>query len=100
MIVADFNGDNYPDVLVGGNDYSYELGTGFYDSNKGIVLLNKGKRQEKGTPAFEVLGPSQSGMLLQGMLESLLYFKGDTSIVVAGFNRAKATVFEHTNIKY
>jgi hypothetical protein len=62
--------------------------------------LNKGKRQEKGTPAFEVLGPSQSGMLLQGMLESLLYFKGDTSIVVAGFNRAKATVFEHTNIKY
>jgi hypothetical protein len=30
------------------------------------------------------------------MVESLLYFKGDTSLVVAGFNRAKAVVFEHS----
>jgi hypothetical protein len=99
MIVDDFNGDHYPDILLGGNDYSYELGTGYYDANKGIVLLNKGKQQEKGKPTFEVLRPSQSGILLQGMLESLIYIKGDTSLVVAGFNRAKATVFEHINVK-
>jgi hypothetical protein len=30
------------------------------------------------------------------MVESLLYFKGDPSLVVAGFNRAKTTVFEIT----
>jgi enediyne biosynthesis protein E4 len=95
MIVQDFNGDNYPDVLVGGNDYTYDVSTGYYDANKGIVLLNKGKNQEKGKPFFEVLSPSQSGILLQGMVESLLYFKGDTSLVVAGFNRAKVSVFEH-----
>ncbi|MEI8224508.1 MAG: VCBS repeat-containing protein [Bacteroidota bacterium] len=97
IIVQDLNGDNYPDVLIGGNDYSYDVPTGYYDANKGIVLLNKGNKQEKGKPAFEVLTPSQTGMLLQGMVESLLYFKGDTSLVVAGFNRAKVAVFEHTH---
>jgi len=94
MIVQDFNGDGYPDVLVGGNDYTYDVATGYYDANKGIVLLNKGEKQEKGKPSFDVLSPSQSGILLQGMVESLLYFKGDTSLVVAGFNRAKTDVFE------
>jgi hypothetical protein len=95
MIVQDLNGDGYPDVLLGGNDYTYDVSTGYYDANKGIVLLNKGVKQEKGKPAFEVLSPSQSGLLLQGMVESLLWFKGDTSLVVAGFNRAKVSVFEH-----
>ena len=99
MIVRDFNGDNYPDVLIGGNDYTYNVSTGFYDANKGLVLMNKGKNREKGKPAFDVLSPSQSGILLQGMLESLLYFEGDTSLVVAGFNRAKVSVFESLNKK-
>jgi len=94
MIVQDFNGDGYPDVLIGGNDYTYNVSTGYYDANKGIVLLNKGKNQEKGKPVFDVLSPAQSGILLQGMVESLLYLKGDTSLIVAGFNRAKSTVFE------
>jgi hypothetical protein len=94
MIVQDFNEDGWPDVLIGGNDYSYDVSTGNYDSNKGIVLVNKGKNQEKGKFPFDVLPPAQSGIVLQGMVESLLYFKGDTSLVVAGFNRAKASVFE------
>jgi hypothetical protein len=95
MIVEDFNGDGWPDILIGGNDYSYDVSTGNYDSNKGIVLLNKGTKQEPGKFPFDVLSPSQSGIVLQGMVESLLYFKGDTSLVVTGFNRAKASVFEH-----
>jgi enediyne biosynthesis protein E4 len=97
MIVHDFNGDGYPDVLVGGNDYTYNVSTGYYDANKGLVLMNKGKKREMGKPSFDVLTPSQSGILLQGMLESLLYFEGDTSLVVAGFNRAKVSVFESLN---
>ena len=97
MIAEDFNGDNWPDVLLAGNDYSFDLSTGYFDANKGIVLLNEGKKKEKGNHQFKILSPSQSGILLQGMVESLLYFKGDTSIVVAGFNRSKVSVFE--NIK-
>jgi hypothetical protein len=94
MIVQDFNGDDYPDVIIGGNDYTYDVATGYYDANRGIVLMNKGKRLEKGKPSFEVLTPSQSGILLQGMVESLLYFNGDPSLVVAGLNRSQAVAFE------
>lgn len=90
MIVRDFNGDSYPDVLAGGNDYTYDVSTGYYDALKGLLMLSKGKNR-----AFDVLSPSESGILLQGMVESLLYFDGDTSLVVAGINRGKAFVFEH-----
>ncbi len=96
MIVQDLNDDGFQDLIIGGNDYTYDVPTGYYDANKGIVLLNNGKKQEKGKPSFDLLTPSQSGMFLQGMVESLLYFKGDTSLVVAGFNREKVGVFEHT----
>jgi hypothetical protein len=95
MIVSDFNGDKYPDVLVSGNDYTYDIATGYYDANKGIILLNNGKKLNNGMPSFEILTPAQSGMLLQGMVESLLYFEGDTSLVVVGMNRAKVEVFKH-----
>jgi enediyne biosynthesis protein E4 len=94
MIVQDFNNDTWPDVLTAGNDYTYNLSTGYFDANKGLLLINKGKKQVKNQSSFEVLGPSGSGILLQGMVESLLYLKGDTSIVVAGINRSKAIVFK------
>jgi len=90
MIAQDFNGDNYLDVLVAGNDYTYDVSTGYYDANKGIILLNRGKDQQ----SFDIITPAHSGLLLNGMVESLLYFKGDTPLVVAGINRAKVAVFE------
>jgi hypothetical protein len=89
-IIRDLNGDGYTDILLGGNDHTYNVSTGYYDANKGMVLLSKGEKQ-----SFEILAPSQSGILLNGMLESLLYFEGDTSIIVAGCNRSKVTVYEH-----
>ena len=89
MIVKDLNGDSYPDVIVGGNDYTYDVSTGYYDALKGIVMLSKGKEQ-----SFDVLPPSKSGLLLQGMIGSLLWFDGNPSLVVAGFNRAKTDVYK------
>ena len=95
MITGDFNGDNWPDVLVTGNDYTYDLSSGYYDANKGIVLINTGRKTNENEPAFKILEPSRSGFFLQGMVESLLWFKGDTALVVAGINRGKAVIFEH-----
>jgi hypothetical protein len=92
MIVSDFNDDNYPDVLCAGNDYTYDVSTGYYDANKGVILLSNGKKQ-----SFDVMPPSKSGLLIQGMVESLMYFEGDTSLVVAGINRAKTVVFKKIN---
>jgi len=90
IIVQDLNNDGYADVIAAGNDYTYDISTGYYDALKGLVLISKGKSQ-----TFDVLPPSVSGLLLQGMVESLLYFKGDTSLLVGGINRGKAVVFEH-----
>jgi hypothetical protein len=95
MIVKDFNGDNYPDVLISGNDYTYDIATGYYDANKGFLLLNKGAKKEKGDKeTFDVLSPSQTGLLLKGMVQSLECFDGDTMLIVAGMNREKASVFK------
>ena len=89
MIVRDLNDDSYPDVICAGNDYTYDVSTGYYDASKGMVLLSKGKKQ-----SFDILPPSESGLLLQGMVESLLFIDGDTSLVVAGINRDKIAVFK------
>ncbi|MEN8117204.1 MAG: VCBS repeat-containing protein [Bacteroidota bacterium] len=88
MFVRDFNSDNIPDVLISGNDYTYDVATGYYDANKGFVLISKGKDQ-----SFDILPASKSGILLNGMIQSLNIFEGDTSFVVAGINRKKSTVF-------
>ena len=89
MIVRDLNNDKWPDVIVAGNDYTWDVSTGYFDALKGLVLLNR-----KDGRSFDVLTPSESGLMLNGMVQSLLYFEGDPSLVVAGINRAKALVFE------
>lgn len=88
VLVRDFNNDSYPDVILAGNDHTYDISTGYYDANKGIVLLSKDNR-----PFAELLTPSQSGLMLHGMVESLLYLEGETPLIIAGFNRDKASVF-------
>jgi hypothetical protein len=87
MIVKDLNGDKYPDIIAGGNDHTYDISTGYYDALKGIVLLSDGSH------SFKALAPSQSGLLLNGMVESLLYLDDDTSLVIGGINRRKAVVY-------
>jgi len=89
MVAADLNDDKFPDLIIAGNDYSYDVATGYFDANKGIVLINNG---DKAT--FTILQPSKSGLLLNGMVQSLLFVKGDTSLVVAGINRSKVEVFK------
>ncbi len=89
MISTDLNGDKFPDLLLAGNDYSYDVATGNFDANKGMVLINNGDKS-----TFTVLPPSKSGLLINGMVQSLLFIKGDTSLVVAGINRSKVEVFK------
>ncbi len=88
MIVRDFNHDSLPDVILAGNDYTYEVSTGYFDANKGLVLFSK-----EGKPLCNLQKPPQTGLMLQGMVESLLYFDGDKPLVIVGFNRAKAEAF-------
>lgn len=99
MVVDDFNGDNLPDILITGNDYTYTPSIGNFDAGKGLLLLNRGSQRKTGESAFKIVEPSQSGFVLQGMVESLLDFRGDTSIIVAGINRARVEVYEYKGKK-
>ena len=88
MIIKDFNHDGYPDVILAGNDHSYDISTGYYDANKGLLLLSKNNQ-----PLKDLHTSSRSGLLLHGMVGSLLFMEGDTPLVMAGLNRRKARVF-------
>lgn len=89
MLVDDFNDDQIQDVLVAGNDHTYDVSTGYYDASKGLILLGTN------TQSFTILPPAQSGLLLNGQVESLIYLKGDTSYLVSGINRRGLAVFRH-----
>ncbi len=87
-IVHDFNNDRYPDVILAGNDHTYDIGTGYYDANKGLLLMSK-----NGQAISDIITPSQSGLVLNGMVESLLYLKGASPLIIAGINRDSVQVF-------
>jgi enediyne biosynthesis protein E4 len=87
MLAHDFNNDGFTDVLVTGNDHSYDVSTGKYDANKGIVLLGTGKK------TFKVVMPNESGLFLQGQVETLLLINGDRPLIIAGINRSKMAAY-------
>jgi hypothetical protein len=87
-LIKDFNDDGYPDLLMAGNDHTYDIGTGYYDANKGLLLMSN-----EGNALSRVVPPSESGIVLHGMVESLLYLDGDESLIVAGINRDSALVY-------
>ena len=82
MIIRDFNRDGYPDVLLAGNDHTFDISTGYYDANKGLLYMSG-----EGKPLNRMLPPSESGIVLNGMVESLLYLDGKWPLIVAGINR-------------
>ena len=81
-VIRDFNGDGIPDLLLAGNDHTFDIGTGYYDANKGLLLMS-----EDATPLKKLLTPAESGMILQGMVESLLFLDGEKPLILAGMNR-------------
>jgi hypothetical protein len=80
-VVTDLNADGLPDVILTGNDHTFDVSTGYYDASKGFVLVSA-----NGKPIASLLKPSESGLALQGMVESLLYLEKDR-LLVAGINR-------------
>lgn len=88
ILIRDFNGDKKPDLFLAGNDHSFDVSTGFFDANRGIVLLNQGAR------IYQTLLPSVSGLGLRGQVGSLEYFDGTPSLLVIGINREPVQVYE------
>ena len=97
ILVHDLNSDSLPDIIAAGNDYSWDLATGYIDGNKGLLLMNEtGSKGGKGNISLKATGPSESGFLVNGMAGSMLWMEGKNPLLVVGINRSKALVFEHS----
>jgi hypothetical protein len=91
MLVHDFNGDGIDDALLAGNDHSFDVSTGIYDANKGLILLGSRTRD------IAALPPARTGLVLNGQVESLLLFTGDQPFIIAGINRRDAVTYKLVN---
>jgi hypothetical protein len=87
MLVQDFDGDKFLDVLITGNDHSFDVSTGYYDASRGILLKGTG------TKSFETLLPAKSGFCVRGQVESLVYMPGETPLILVGINKNKLETF-------
>jgi len=80
MVVDDFDDDGNLDVLINGNDYGTEVGTGRYDAMNGLLLKGDGKG------GFSPLSILQSGIYIPGngkALVKLLSASGDYLIAAS-----------------
>lgn len=88
VIVTDFNSDGRADILIAGNDNTYDVSTGYYAASKGLLMLGQEKLE------FKVVPPAKSGIVLNGQVESLLYFESQgVRYVLGGINRKGITTF-------
>jgi hypothetical protein len=89
MVVRDVNGDDRPDVLLAGNDFTRHRYWGPSDAGKGLLLINRGDF------AFEVQRASTSGFYAPGDVRDLLPVStSDASLVLVGNNDASLDLFE------
>ncbi len=90
MIADDVDGDNNLDLVINGNDYGTEIGTGRYDAFNGLVLKGDGKGN------FKYLLSSESGLVIPGDGKSLVRMRSanDKTLILAGQNQGPLLVFE------
>jgi hypothetical protein len=90
MIVDDFDGDGYLDVLVNGNDYGTEVGTGRYDALNGLLLKGDGDGN------FTPLPIIRSGIYIPGNGKALVKLQGSSGryLVAASQNHGPLKLYE------
>ncbi|HCL82746.1 MAG TPA: RNA-binding protein, partial [Chitinophagaceae bacterium] len=67
---TDLNGDGYPDLILGGNEFGFLPQFGRLDGSFGDVLLNDGKGN------FSFMENARSGLNLQGQVRDIGLIKG------------------------
>jgi enediyne biosynthesis protein E4 len=83
----DFDGDGILDLLLAGNDFTFDVSTGNMAANKGVLLKGMGNEQ------FDWIPYRQSGWATEGMVSQLLLLPGTPGLVIAGINRNQLKTF-------
>ena len=83
IAVEDFNGDGYPDILLGGNFTATRVKFGSYDAGKGALLLNDGSGR------FAAADNAKTGLLITGEVRDMTVLPvadGQSLLVIAKNN--------------
>ena len=93
MVADDFDGDGNMDVLISGNDYSVEVGSGRSDAGYGLLLRGDGKG------GFRPASLLNSGFFYFGDGRALTALKGASGkyLVAASQNRGPLQIFDKRN---
>lgn len=93
ILVDDINGDGLKDILLAGNEYQAEVGSGRYDASYGQVLLAKGKGK------FTPISPLQSGFFVEGDVKQMrtVARPGKSPLFITGVNADLMRCFELTS---
>jgi hypothetical protein len=90
MVVDDFDGDGNSDVLLSGNDYGTEVGTGRYDALNGLLLKGDGAGH------FTPLSITRSGIYIPGNGKALVKLQGSSGryLVAASQNHGPLKLYQ------
>jgi hypothetical protein len=86
---GDFNGDTIIDLLLVGNDHSYDVSTGNFSANKGLVLLG----DEDGN--FRAMPYRETGWWTEGVINQLKVLEHEQELYfIAGMHKAPMHIFK------
>ncbi|HLG40700.1 MAG TPA: VCBS repeat-containing protein [Chitinophagaceae bacterium] len=86
--IADINGDKQPDIILGGNMFTFPPQFGRLDASYGHVLINEGKGKLK------YISNKESGINIRGAIKSIKEVKGKSrNYVLAAVNNEQPAVY-------
>ncbi len=89
IAAGDMDGDNIPDIWLGGNFYALKPQAGRHNASKGVFLKGKGDHN------FSYLQPQVAGIVVDGEVRDAAIFRsGNSTQLVVARNNAGVLLFE------
>ena len=88
ILVEDFDGNQQVDLLFLGNDFCYDVSTGYLDALRGLAMMNRGQRQ------FDMLTAAETGLGITGQVEDIAWINSGNPLLVVAVNRSHALTFK------
>ena len=86
--IMDINGDKKPDIIAGGNMFTFPPQFGRLDASYGHVMLNEGNGK------FKYISNKESGINVRGEMRSLKEIKGkDRNYILATINNEQPVIY-------
>ena len=90
--IADVDGDDLDDIILGGNLFGVKPQVGRYDASRGLILKNKGNR------VFDAMTSEHSGLKIEGEIRHLKTFTtADKSTLMVIRNNSTVLLYGRSN---